>query len=255
MLLLLLHWQTPLVSNDDDDDDDDDKDDDREEANDIEGCNDVAGGLPRLSSRCETRVYTAQLGCFSHSLSATQSSSLPLSFSLSLPLSSYETQTACSDSPSDGYEIRAPDLMDHFFLLDPTLPSRRPSLFLSSFLPLFLLSEYLAHPRDSPLSFYLPIFRRQIFARAESDFRAPSWPMTTVRPRARHTSHFSSPLLPNSASPPPSRSLSLARVLRTYVQPSLARARAHTRTHIYIYIHTSAARKYTQRESVPLRRR
>lgn len=62
MLLLLLHWQTPLVSNDDDDDDDDDKDDDREEANDIEDCNDVAGGLPRLFALRDACLHgTAQL--------------------------------------------------------------------------------------------------------------------------------------------------------------------------------------------------
>lgn len=101
MLLLLLHWQTPLVSNDDDDDDDDDKDDDREEANDIEGCNDVAGGLPRLSSRCKTRVYTAQLSCFSHSLSATQSSSLLLSLSLSSSLLLRDKPLALIPRPTD----------------------------------------------------------------------------------------------------------------------------------------------------------
>lgn len=197
------------------------------------------------SLRVARRVFTRHSSVASHIPCPRCNPRRYLFLFLSLPLSSYETQTACSDSPSDGYEIRAPDLMDHFFLLDPTLPSRRPSLFL----PLFLLSEYLAHPRDSPLSFYLPIFRRQIFARAESDFRAPSWPMTTVRPRARHTSHFSSPLLPNSTLGfPAAFSLSLTCTRTSYVCATVARTRARTHTNTYIYTHERCAQVHTARE-------
>lgn len=192
------------------------------------------------------RVFT-RLGCFSHSSSATQSSSLPLS--LSLPLSSDET-TACSDFPSHEYKIHAPVLMDHLFLLDSSSSSSSFSLSLSPSLPSSIQDT---SPTRGMVCLFLSfayLYRQILFARAESDFRAPSWPMTTVRPR--HTSHFSSSFLSNTLPPP--LVLSLTSTRTSHVRATVARTRARTHMH-HVCIYTSAARRTQQRESVPLRRR